>query len=103
MNGKPLLAGGLVPDRPFEIQWQADGCRPFGTHGPSYDGRVKLTVFREDWGFSAMVEPLGLRIVSVENEVTVVQPSAVSMPQSAEVDNPVRLTTPCAYGVQSCL
>ena len=28
--------------------------------GPRFDGGAKLTVYREDWGFSAMVQPRGL-------------------------------------------
>jgi hypothetical protein len=52
-NHEPLLAGTLVPDLPFEVEWQTDGCRPFGARGPRFDGKVKLTVYREDWGFSA--------------------------------------------------
>ena len=80
VNREPLLAGALVPDTPFELEWQADGCRPFGAHGSRFDGRVKLTVFREDWGFSAMVEPSGLRVALSENKTILIQPGAASMP-----------------------
>ncbi|HEY6241404.1 MAG TPA: hypothetical protein VIW78_11270, partial [Burkholderiales bacterium] len=85
VNGEPLRAGILVPDAPFELEWQADGCRPFGAHGPRFDGGVKLTVFREDWGFSAMVEPLGLRVTSPRNETTSIQPGGASLPQCVEI------------------
>jgi len=62
VNHRPLVAGSLVPDQPFELDWQADACRPFGTSGPRFDGRVRLTVFREDGALSAIVEPSGLQV-----------------------------------------
>jgi len=93
VNREPLLAGALVPeDRPLELEWQTDGCRPFGAHGPRFDGGVKLTVFREDWGFSAMVEPSGLRVALAENETILIQPGAASLPQRVETDEPHELT-----------
>lgn len=91
VNHEPLLAGALVPDAPFEIEWQTDGCRPFGAHGPRFEGRVRLTVFREDWGFSALVQPSGLRVTSVENETTLIQGGAASLPQFVEDDDLVEL------------
>jgi hypothetical protein len=89
VNREPLRAGALVPDMPFELEWRTDGCRPFGAHGPRFDGGVRLTVFREDWGFSAMVEPSGLRVASPENETTLIRPGAASMPQSGNTDESV--------------
>ncbi len=86
VNRGPLVAGALVPDMPFELDWLTDGCRPFGVHGPRFDGRVKLTVFREDWGFSAMVEPSGLRITSAGNVTTCTQPGAAWLPQTINLD-----------------
>ena len=80
VNGRTLRAGELVPDAPFELEWFADGCRPFGAAGPRFDGGVKLTVFREDWGFSAMVEPQGLRVASADGE-TEIQRGSATMPQ----------------------
>lgn len=86
VNRAPLVAGALVPDSPFELEWQADGCRPFGVHGPRFDGRVRLTEFREDWGFSAVVEPSGLRVASAENKTTSIQRGAASLPQFVDAD-----------------
>jgi hypothetical protein len=86
VNRGPLVVGDRVPDMPFELEWLADGCRPFGTHGPRFDGRVKLTVFREDWGFSAMVEPLPLRITSAGNVTTCSEPGAAWVPQTVNLD-----------------
>jgi hypothetical protein len=100
VNREPLLAGALVPDTPFELEWQADGCRPFGAHGPRFDGGVKLTVFREDWGFSAMVEPSDLRVALAKNETILIQPGAASMPQCVEAGGPVE---PTAIGAERSL
>jgi hypothetical protein len=84
VNRAPLLAGALVPDTPFELEWSTDGCRPFGARGPRFDGRVRLTVFREDWGFSAVVEPSDLRIASRDNKTTSIQRGAALLPQSVD-------------------
>jgi hypothetical protein len=85
VNGLRLRSGDLVPDTPFELDWWADGCRPFGAAGPRFDGGVKLTVFREDWGFSAMVEPRGLRVASAEGETEITR-GAATMPQCIGAD-----------------
>jgi len=83
VNGEPLLAGALVPNRPFELEWKTEACHPFGARGPRFDGAVKLTVFREDWGFSAMVapsvDPSGLRVTSAD-VTTLILTGAASIP-----------------------
>jgi hypothetical protein len=84
VNRQPLRAGALVPDTPFELDWRADGCRPFGAAGARFDGRVRLTVFREDWGFSAMVEPTGMRIASPGEKPALLQRGGASLAYSAE-------------------
>jgi hypothetical protein len=86
VNGAPLAPGTLVPDAPFKLEWQADGCRPFGAHGPRFEGRVRLTLFREDWGFSAMVAPADLRIESAQNQIALIQPGAATLPQCVDPD-----------------
>jgi hypothetical protein len=97
VNHEPLIAGALVPDVPFELEWRADACRPFGAHQARFDGAVKLTVFREDWGFSAIVEPSGLRVTSAENEATFIQPGAAWVPQCVDcVDSLVVATAACS-------
>jgi hypothetical protein len=103
VNGAPLVAGALVPNQPFELEWQAVACRPFGKTGPRYDGQVKLTVYREDLGFSATVEPKYLRITSADNAVTLVRAGAVSLPPQGDPDNPMILTASCAEGTLPCL
>jgi len=90
VNGMPLRTGEPVPDAPFELQWWADECYPFGLQGPRFDGGVRLTVFREDWGFSAMVVPSGMTAVSAGNQIRIQQGSA-TLPQCTEADG----RTPC--------
>jgi hypothetical protein len=92
VNREPLLAGASVPDTPFELEWHTDGCRPFGARGPRFDGWVRLTVFREDWGFSAIVEPSVLRVASMDAEITVVERGSASTPQLVEADDLEELT-----------
>lgn len=87
VNRGPLLTGALVPGMPFELDWLMDGCRPFGAQGPRFDGRVKLMVFREDWGFSAIVEPSGLRITSAGKLTTCIEPGAAWLPDSVDLDD----------------
>ena len=91
MNDEPLVVGALVPVAPFEIEWRADGCRPFGVRGPRFDGPVRLMVFREDWGLSAIVQPHGLRIAFAGHETTLTQPSGAWLPFIADATEPVEL------------
>lgn len=91
VNREPLVAGALVPDMPFELEWRAAACRPFGTAGPRLDGRVRLTVFREDWGFSAIVEPEALRVAHAGQQTILTERSAAVLPvvgDAAERDAP---------------
>ena len=102
VNGEPLVAGALVPVKAFDLEWQADGCHPLGVGGPRFDGRVKLTVFREDWGFSAMVEPAGAHVTSTDNVTTAIQPGAVTLTQTIERENAVTEMAACAHSSQPC-
>lgn len=86
VNGMPLRPGALVSDAPFDLEWWTDECYPFGTQGPRFDGGVKLTVFREDWGFSAMVAPDGLHTVFAGNQ-TRIQRGAATLPQCIDENN----------------
>lgn len=103
VNGKPLVAGTLVPDRPFELEWMADGCRPFGVAGARYDGAVKLTVFREDWGFSVMVEPAGLRVTSANQVSAWVPRGAVSLPPQGDNGQLPLSPHDCLHEAPPCL
>jgi hypothetical protein len=89
VNGVGLVAGESVPDAPFELEWHTDACRPFGMAGPRFDGDVKLTVYREDWGFTALVTPRGLRISTPWHPLTIAQPGVASMPHSTPEDEPL--------------
>jgi hypothetical protein len=79
VNHQPLYSGALVPDSPFRIEWHADGCRARGAQEARLDGWVTLTVYREDWGFSAIVEPSGLRIAAGGYERAVAKRGAASV------------------------
>src|SRR5262245_24572375 len=83
VNGEPLRPGELVPSTPFEMEWMAQGCMPFGNAGPRFDGGVTLTVFPEDWGYSAMVKPFNLRVVQGGSHIPVQRGSAI-YPQCIE-------------------
>ena len=89
VNGEPLVAGALVPDKPFELEWNAQDCHPFGAQGPMFQGRVKLTVYREDWGFSAAIQPSDLRVTSVDGVTASLRTGAASLPG---VEKPVFLS-----------
>jgi hypothetical protein len=102
VNGEPLPVGALVPYAPFELEWHANGCRPFGKAGPRFDGRVTLIVYREDWGFRAKIEPSGLRITSASNVVEMLQPGTTSLQTQGDADNTVNQTTQCSGGATSC-
>jgi hypothetical protein len=92
VNHQALVPGALVPDTPFELEWRADGCHPFGAQDARIDGWVTLTVFREDWGFSAIVQPSGLRIASAGYERALVQRGSAWLPQCGESAEPLMPT-----------
>jgi len=69
VDREPLRPGTEVPVVPFILDWDARGCHPFGPNGSRFDGRVRLTIFREDWGFSAMVEPKGMRVTLEDGRI----------------------------------
>ena len=78
VNREPLVPGAEVPVVPFVLDWDARGCRPFGPGGARFDGRVRLMVFREDWGFSAMVDPKGMRVTLEDGRIVRVRRSGAS-------------------------
>jgi len=80
VDGHPLTPGALVPVTPFELTWDARACRPFGPAGPRFEGSLRMTVFREDWGWSAIVEPAGMRIALADRTIPVTR-GWVTMPQ----------------------
>ena len=87
VNGESLVAGAPVPVQPFALAWNADDCRPFGASGPRFDGRVNLSVFREDWGFSAIVDTGDGFVVTLPNSSRfAIHHGWASLPQSIESD-----------------
>jgi len=89
VNGAPLRPGDAVPDAPFDMEWWADECHPFGVGGPRLDGGARLTVYREDWGFSATVAPRGMHAVYAGNAVPISR-GMVTYPQCLEASGPCR-------------
>jgi hypothetical protein len=75
VDGDPLWPGTRVPAVPFVLEWEAHRCYPMGPPGPRFDGRVRLTVFPEDWGYSAMVEPAGMIVTASDGRITHVRRS----------------------------
>jgi len=84
----PLVTGAAVPAAPFDLEWKAQDCYPFGRAGPRLDGTVKLTVFREEWGFSAMAEPVDLRVTPAGGASTPMPPGAASLLQCGDLVAP---------------
>ena len=101
VNGEPLVPGALVPDTPFEFEWRTDGCRPSGARGSRFDGWVRLTVFREDWGFSAMVEPSVVRVALAQADFGI-QPASALETRCIDSDVPVELSAVGANPMQPC-
>ena len=85
VDNRPIRAGTPVPDRPFVLDWRADGCRPFGPGTARFDGRVLLTVYREDWGFSATVEPADLRIEIAPGQAIYVERGSATTPREGRL------------------
>jgi hypothetical protein len=84
VDRQPLQAGTEVPIVPFILDWNAHGCHPFGEGGPRVDGRVRLTVFHEDWGFSAMVEPAGMRVILADGRIVHLRPGSAKLLATVE-------------------
>ena len=55
---RSLEVGAQVPNGAFELDWFAQGCRPYGIAGPRLDGHLRFVVARENWGMSAARVPL---------------------------------------------
>ena len=87
VNGMPLKPGDAVPDAPFDFEWWADECHPFGVGGPRLEGGAKLTVYREDFGFSAAVAPRGMHAVYAGDSVPIRRGMA-TYPQCLEAGAP---------------
>jgi hypothetical protein len=63
VDGAPLVPGALVPARAFILVWTMDRCMPFGS-ALELSGKVELLVFHDGLGYSAIVQPQGLRLAT---------------------------------------
>jgi hypothetical protein len=79
VNNRELVPGAAVPDGRFDIAWYSDGCHPPGAPDVRIDGWVKLVVFREDWGFSAIIEPERLNITRGDYDYPIVKRGGASL------------------------
>jgi hypothetical protein len=89
VDGKPLRPGALVPVTPFVLDWESHGCRPFGARGARFDGRVRLTVSRDKWGFSAVVQPATMRITMNDGRFVLLRRSNASVEAHAQDQPPM--------------
>jgi len=80
VDGRPLVAGALVPYAPFELEWQADDCHPFGAAGPRLDGRMRLAVFHEA-GLEAVVSMSTMRATFADGHSIEMAPPELSVRQ----------------------
>ena len=62
VDGQPLRPGTVVPARPFTLQWQMEGCTPFGETSVILDGRVELTVSPRGREWFAVIDGRSLRV-----------------------------------------
>jgi hypothetical protein len=87
VDGAPLRAGAPVPAAPFDLEWWSDECYPFGLKGPRFDGGARLTVYSEDWGYSAMVTSSSLH-ASYGGERVRIHPGTAVYPQCIDAGGP---------------
>jgi hypothetical protein len=62
VNGESARPGMPLPTRPFEVEWRADRCMRLDATAGWIDGHVRMMVFREDWGFSAILYPTQMQV-----------------------------------------
>ncbi len=102
VNGQPLQAAAKVPASPFELEWQSDGCMYFSERGARVYGRTKLTVYQEDWGFSARVAPCDAHVVSASKAVSDIPAGTASTPTWIAGEKPAQLKADVAGAVLPC-
>ena len=89
VNRKPLVAGTLVGDAPFALEWHADDCHPFGVAGPRLDGTIRLNVFHEA-EFGAVVETSTMRATLADGRSVVIAPRWLALAVDTETSGAVR-------------
>lgn len=80
IDGRPLVAGATVPSGQFSMDWQAHGCRPFGLHGPRFDGSARLIVNPVGDAWTAVVLPDGMAITLADGRAMPLAASRARMP-----------------------
>ena len=57
IDGLPIVDGAPLPATSFRLEWTLHRCPPLADADLLVDGTVTLTVFHDDDGVSAVVEP----------------------------------------------
>jgi hypothetical protein len=79
VDGRPFPAGEPLPAIAFKVRRTLKGCNPWGGPWPVLTGVIELTVFHDDGGLSAVVQPIGLRIQSPGGAQLLSAPFAATM------------------------
>lgn len=66
IDGKPMKPGAAVPTRPFTMSWSMVDCHPLD-RTETFNGNVKLTVFPSNEGYTAIVSPSALKVVTYDS------------------------------------
>ena len=85
------MAGAVVPVQPFVFEWQIDGCHTAHGFGLRLNGGVQLTVYREEWGLSAMVDPVDLRVAMQGFATTSIRRGGAALVNDNEMAEPKTL------------
>lgn len=83
IDGRPLEAGAKVPSGQFIMDWQAHHCRPFGLHGPRFDGAARLIVSAVGEAWTAVVLPDGMAITRPDGRTLPLSAGRARMPLGA--------------------
>ena len=81
VDGKPLRPGAHVPSRPFTISWSMVDCRPLSRQ-ETFNGNVRMTVYPENEGYSAMVVPTALKVSTYDSTAVWSKPFSVGLPDA---------------------
>lgn len=73
VNDAPLDIGAPIPQGTFTVRWTMQRCVPFGDL-LELTGNVELTVESNADNFTAVVQPVGFRVVSPHGEAVLNEP-----------------------------
>jgi len=79
IDGRPLVPGTTIPATAFTVHWTIDRCWPLDYSAVELSGAVKLQVFHEDSGLSAIVDAQRLRVLGARGASRFDVPFAVAM------------------------